>query len=156
MNNSRTKSPSLFASQRHADTLHDINAQLSSISKIVDFTRLAAVLDSVVYANKGYASQAHRELLKVKGLRDKVQRRGSRGKALSACQESRNKGISKVRVRVEHPFASIKRGSGGVIRTIGLARAKLGMTMKALCYNLQRLTYMVMNDIDGFFYPKAL
>lgn len=126
-----------------------------------DSQHLEAALDpmntgSVVYADKGYASAAHSEMLQGRGLRDKIQRKGSRGRKLSLCQERRNERIAKSRARVEHVFAEIKRNGGGVMRTIGLKMAKVGMTMKALCYNIQRLAYMVANEIDPFYYPRTV
>jgi hypothetical protein len=38
---------------------------------------------------------------------------------------------------------------GKLIRTIGQARADFGMTMMALCYNINRLTYLKTAGIEA-------
>ncbi len=48
---------------------------------------------------------------------------------------------SKVRVRVEHPFAHLKGPMALFIRTIGLARAKTKIGMANLTYNFRRYVF---------------
>ncbi|MBC6403875.1 MAG: transposase [Hyphomonadaceae bacterium] len=48
---------------------------------------------------------------------------------------------SRIRALVEHPFADQKHRMGLRIRTMGLARATIKITMANMAYNLQRLIY---------------
>jgi len=103
-----------------------------------------------VYADRGYRSQARESDLRVNGYRLQIQRRGISKRKLSECQQQRNQRIAKVRARVEHVFATIAQMGGKLIRTIGQARADFGMTMRALCYNIKRLTYLKTAGIEAF------
>lgn len=49
---------------------------------------------------------------------------------------------SAVRSAVEHGFAGQKHRMGLVIRTIGIARARIKIGMANLAYNFQRLTWL--------------
>lgn len=49
---------------------------------------------------------------------------------------------SKVRAAVEHVFAGQKHRMGLVVRTIGIARARVKIGMANLAYNFQRLTWL--------------
>jgi hypothetical protein len=53
-------------------------------------------------------------------------RRASRNSPLSKAQENANRRNSKVRARIEHVFGAQQTAPGGrIIRTIGIARAKV-------------------------------
>ncbi len=49
---------------------------------------------------------------------------------------------SKVRAAVEHVFAGQKYRMGLVVRTIGIARARIKIGMANLAYNFQRLVWL--------------
>src|SRR3546814_19166398 len=49
---------------------------------------------------------------------------------------------SKVRAAVEHVFAGQKHRMGIVVRTIGIARARIKISMANLVYNFQRLAWL--------------
>ena len=103
-----------------------------------------------VYADRGYPSEDREAWLKAKGFRNPIQRKGTRNKPLSECQQRRNHRIAKTRARVEHVFAAIEQMGGKTIRTIGQARASFAMTMMAACYNLKRLVYFQKAGIEAF------
>lgn len=112
-----------------------------------DSQHFDAVLDPAntsraVYADKGYASAEREKALRQAGYRDRIQRKGTRNHPLPKRQEQRNDTLAKVRSRVEHVFASIAQMGGKLIRTIGIERAKFGMTLTAATYNLKRLVYL--------------
>ena len=52
-----------------------------------------------------------------------------------------NSARSKVRALVEHPFADQKHRMGLRIRTMGLARATIKITMANMACNIRRLIY---------------
>lgn len=112
-----------------------------------DSQHFDAVLDPAntareVYADKGYASGERERALREAGYRDRIQRKAARNHPLPKRQEQRNHTLSKTRSRVEHIFAGIEQMGGKFIRTVGMARAKFGMTMMAATYNLKRLVYL--------------
>lgn len=41
------------------------------------------------------------------------------------------------------------------MRTIGQARATVGMTMMAACYNMKRLAWFLHRGVDAFFKPDT-
>ena len=49
---------------------------------------------------------------------------------------------SKVRAHVEHVFAGQKHRMGLLVRTIGIARARIKIGMANLAYNFQRLAWL--------------
>ena len=58
---------------------------------------------------------------------------------MTAEQEAANKVKSKTRVRVEHVFGTQAQMGGHIVRTIGLARAKIKIGLMNLAYNMKRL-----------------
>lgn len=90
-----------------------------------------------VYADKGYASEANRANLKLKGIKDGIMRKASRNKPLTRLEKIRNKVISKTRFIVEQAFGTLKRRfNAGRARYIGLAKVTAELKFKAICFNL--------------------
>ena len=104
-----------------------------------------------VYADKAYASAQRQEMLQALGFKDGIQRKAHKNKPLSDCQQKRNARIAKKRAKVEHVFAGIRHMGGKTIRTIGMARAAVAMTMMATCYNLKRLASFLHRGVDAFY-----
>ncbi len=92
-----------------------------------------------------------RQMLKVLGFVDAMQRRAQPGQPLSECQKRRNQRIASKRARVEHAFAGIRHMGDKFVRTIGQARATVAMTMMAACYNMKRLASFLHRGVDAFF-----
>lgn len=103
-----------------------------------------------VFADRGYPSAESSAWLEEQGLRNRIQAKGNKHKALSSRAKARNKTIAKTRARVEHVFASIQQMGGKFIRTIGRARADFGMTMMARCYNIKRLVSLKTRGVVAF------
>jgi IS5 family transposase len=55
--------------------------------------------------------------------------------------------IARPRARVEHVFGSICAMGGKAIRSIGLARAEFGLSIKATVYNLRRLCSLKVSGV---------
>jgi IS5 family transposase len=67
------------------------------------------------------------------------QEKGTRGHPLTADQQLANRLRSKVRSRVEHVFgAKLQRAGNLIVRTIGIARARVKLGLRNLAYNLER------------------
>jgi IS5 family transposase len=66
-----------------------------------------------------------------------------RNHSLSQRQQAANTTRSRVRARVEHVFADQQNAMGGkIVRTIGIARARVKIGMMNLVYNMRRLVQL--------------
>ena len=104
-----------------------------------------------VWADSAYRSAEQEQRLKDSQHTSQINERAYRGKPLSESQELSNKAKSRVRARVEHVFGHMQNSLGGVfVRTIGIARAKVGVTLMNLTYNLSRIEALIRNKTFGF------
>ncbi|MDR6714293.1 IS5 family transposase [Pseudomonas hunanensis] len=103
-----------------ADTLHLIDV-LDRGNNSRDF-----------WADRGYHDKPRERWLKLDGWRPHIQRKGQAGKR-----------IASPRARVEDIFASLAQMGGKTIRSIGLARAQFGLTIKSAVYNLKRMSSLL-------------
>jgi len=93
-----------------------------------------------VYADSAYRSVETEAKLKLRGLRSRIHRRANRNHPLSKAQENANRLKSRVRARIEHVFGAQQTAPGGrLVRTIGIARAKVKIGLQNLVYNIRRL-----------------
>lgn len=99
-----------------------------------------------VLADRGYDSQANRELLKAAQLRDGIARRARPGQEHRQRLDARNRTISKTRARGEHAWAGLQQLGGKVVRAMTLARNELAITLKCVAYNVKRLAWLAAND----------
>ena len=95
-----------------------------------DGGQLGAVLDhdntaTGVWADAAYRSAANLALLERRGLRPQFQRKKPRGKKMPTHIARGNATRARVRSRVEHVFAAQKCRLGLIVRTIGMARARV-------------------------------
>jgi len=66
-------------------------------------------------------------------------------------QRARNTAKSLVRARVEHVFGQMENGMGGMfLRSVGLARAKVGVALMNLAYNLRRIEWLIRSKAFPF------
>lgn len=120
-------------------------------ANVDDGQTLQQVLDASntgkrVLADRGYDSQANRDLLQAGQLCDGIARRAMPGQARRQRLGARNRTINRTRARVEHVFASLEQLGGKVVRAMTLARNELAITLKCAAYNLKRLAWLVAND----------
>lgn len=102
------------------------------------FTELVDESDQAVLADSAYYSAAHEEYLLECHTEEFLMRKGNRNQPLSDAEQKTNKGISRIRVRVEHVFGRMKKLGMDTIRSIGLKRATAHNQMSNLVYNLNR------------------
>lgn len=102
-----------------------------------------------VLADRGYDSQANRELLQAAQLRDGIARRAKPGQERRQRLDARNRTINRTRARVEHVFAGLGQLGGKVVRAMTLARNELAITLKCVAYNVKRLVWLAGNDPAG-------
>jgi len=104
-----------------------------------------------VWADSAYRSEEQEQSLKDSEHTSQINERPYRGKPLSESQEISNKAKSRVRARVEHVFGHMENSMGGIfVRSIGIARAKVGVTLMNLAYNLSRVEVLIRNKTFGF------
>ena len=109
-----------------------------------------AVGGKEVWADSAYRSEEQEQSLNDSEHTSHINERAYRGKPLSESQEISNKAKSRVRARVEHVFGHMENSMGGIfIRTIGIARAKVGVTLMNLTYNLCRIEVLIRNKVIG-------
>ena len=66
-------------------------------------------------------------------------------------QELSNTAKSRVRARVEHVFGHMENSMGGIfLRSIGAARAKVGVGLMNLTYNLARIELLIRTQVFSF------
>ena len=104
-----------------------------------------------VFADSAYRSKKTEENLESKGFRPRLQRKGCKNKPLSEREVQGNRTRARTRSRIEHVFGiQAMRAGDLVIRTIGLARAKVKIGLRNLAYNLDRYaSFMKIQRIEA-------
>ena len=120
-------------------------------SKVLDAVlREESVGGKEVWADSAYRSQEQEQSLTASEHTSQINERAYPGKPLNDAQEISNKAKSRVRARVEHVFGHLENSMGGIfLRTIGAARAKVGVTLMNLTYNLSRVEVLIRNKVVG-------
>jgi len=99
-----------------------------------------------VYADSAYRSKEREAALAAGGFDSQIHEKGTRGHPLTEEQKASNRVKSKTRARVEHVFGAQQAMGGHVVRTIGLARARVKIGMMNLVYNMKRLVQLIKRD----------
>jgi len=112
-----------------------------------DGARLEEVLDrantaSDVWADTAYRSAKNEAMLSRRGFVSRIHRKKPKGKPMPERMRIANALKSKVRSAVEHVFAHEKGPMGLVVRTIGIARAKVKIGLANLAYNMRRFVWL--------------
>lgn len=104
-------------------------------------TILSANADPSVYADSAYMSAERIERMSSPDspYLPCIHEKGHAKHPLTIEQKLANRARSTIRVRVEHVFgAQLQRAGNLIVRTIGLARAKVKIGLRNLAYNLTR------------------
>ena len=112
-----------------------------------DGARLEDVLDrtntaSDVWADTAYRSAKNEAMLARRGLVSRIHRKKPPGRPMPERMRIANAQKSKVRSVVEHVFAHQKGSMGLIVRTIGIARARVKIGMANLAYNIRRFVWL--------------
>ena len=92
-----------------------------------------------VFADSAYRAKKSEENLEAEGFRPRLQHKACKNKPLSEREVQGNRTRAKIRSRIEHIFGiQAMRAGDLIIRTIGLARAKVKLGLRNLAYNLDR------------------
>jgi len=95
------------------------------------------------WADRGYHNKPRERWLRLIGWRPRIQHKGQAGRPVGEHGKARNRRIASPRARVEHVFASLSQMGGKMIRSIELARAEFGLTLKSAVYNLKRMASLL-------------
>ena len=101
------------------------------------------------YADSAYRSKDQEERLQTNGIESQVCEKGTRGNPLTEEQQASNRKKSKTRSRVEHVFGAQAQMGGHVVRTIGIARARVKIAMMNLAYNMRRFVLLCRVEIQS-------
>jgi IS5 family transposase len=111
-----------------------------------EMTRLEEVLQEanliegqVLLYDKGVDSQANRNLLKARGIKDGIMRKKPKGGNLSYWARLKNRLIGRRRFVVERTFGTLKRTYGlHRARYLGLKKVNAEVKIKSIAYNIKR------------------
>lgn len=118
---------------------YDVTDAATHDSQVLDDVLDETNTSGDVYADSAYRSAEIHERLETNGYRDRIHEKGYRNRPLTERQKAANTKKSRIRARVEHVFGVQAQMAGQVIvRTIGLARAKVKIGLRNLAYNLNR------------------
>lgn len=134
-----------------------IAAHLCTDASVHDSQVLDAVLrdeatgGKEVWADSAYRSDEQEQSLKVGQHESQIHERAYRNKPLTEAQELSNTEKSRVRARVEHVFGAMENDMGGIfLRSIGAARAQVGVGLMNLTYNLKRIETLIRLKVFDF------
>ena len=97
---------------------------------------------SEVWADTAYRSKANEKHLADYRLVSRIHRKKPKGRPMPVNIARSNAAKSEVRSAVEHVFARQKGPMGLVVRTIGLARAKVKIGLANIVYNMKRAVWL--------------
>ena len=134
-----------------------ITAHATTPAHIHDSRVLEAVLRSEdeggkeVWADSAYRSDEQEQSLAGSQHTSQIHERAYRNKPLTEAQELSNTEKSRVRARVEHVFGAMENDMGGIfVRSIGTARAAVGVGLMNLTYNLKRIETLIRLKVFSF------
>ena len=102
-----------------------------------------------VFADSAYRSKEQEARLEVVGIESQVCEKGSRGHPLTEEQKAANHQKSKTRSRIEHVFGAQAQMGGHLVRTIGIARARVKIALMNLAYNMRRCVLLCKRAIQA-------
>ena len=96
-----------------------------------------------VWTDSAYRSQGTLDMLRRRGFREHLQRKGSRNRKLTEREKGGNYTRSKIRSRVEHIFGVQSQRAGCLLmRAIGITRAAAKIGLRNLAYNIDRFSLL--------------
>jgi IS5 family transposase len=119
----------------------------ANVADTSEFERLVDALNlpkgTMVFADKGYASENNRNILAQKKLNDGIMDKAVRNKPLALIQIIVNRFISSIRYKVERSIGTLKRGYHFTrMRYIGLKKGNMEFLLNATAFNLKKAAAM--------------
>ena len=117
----------------------------ASVHDSQTFVELIDEDDNIAYGDSAFVGEELHEEIKKKNpnIKLRIHEKGYRNNPLTQEQKDSNTEKSRVRARVEHVFGHMTIAMGGIfIRTIGIEKATMALTLKNLAYNISRFTFL--------------
>jgi transposase, IS5 family len=126
-----------------------VSTTSANVNEIAYLEEVLSTVDlptgTAFYGDKGYKSENNDEILKKKGLKNRIMYKGKKNAKLNYWQTKFNNVCSRIRYKVERTFGSIKRWfSGGRARYKGQEKVHNQNVIESLAYNLYRSPGIVM------------
>jgi len=145
-----------FGYKKHTLTNEDglVEAVHTTAANVHDSKGLAPLINKIsvkklekgLFADKGMQVPDNVDLLKRKGIKNRIQYKAYRNRPLTKWQKSFNSLVSKVRYVVERTFGGMKRWFGaGKARYKGLLKVHAQHGLEAIAYNLYRVPGIIMS-----------
>jgi transposase, IS5 family len=120
-------------------------------ANVADTTELEKLVDeldlpegSMIFADKGYASENNRAILTQKKLTNGIMDKAVRNKPLTSTEVFINKLISSIRYKVERSIGTLKRGYHFCrMRYLGLKKGNMEFLLNSMAFNLKKAAAMV-------------
>lgn len=117
-------------------------ADTTELERLVDTLNLPE--GAMIFADKGYASENNRNILKEKKLNDGIMDKAVRNTSLTLVQIIINKLISSIRYTVERSIGTLKRGYHFTrMRYLGLKKGNMEFLLTATAFNLKKAAAVV-------------
>ena len=98
--------------------------------------------DTLLYADKGYVGKNFEEQFP-ENVTSMILEKAQKNRPLSEAQKALNREKSSVRARVEHIFGYMTKALHGMtIRSKGMSRARFGIGLLSVVYNMERYTFL--------------
>jgi IS5 family transposase len=134
----------------------DFSVTAASVHDSQQLVELIDEKDEVVRADSAYVGEEIQEEVRKKirkklGLSEEempkikfvINEKGYKNNPLTQEQKENNRQKSRTRARVEHVFGHMTNSMGGIfVRTIGLAKSTMAITLKNLAYNISRYSFL--------------
>lgn len=98
-----------------------------------------------MYADSAYSGKPCKELIRRKGIKNRIHNKAQRGKPLSAKKKEKNTEKSRVRARVEHIFGHMNTSMNSARRLacVGIDRAAAVIGLRNISYNMYRYSLLI-------------
>ena len=128
-------------------------------SQVIDELLDAGNTNADVYGDSAYRSAAIKQRLEQQGYRDRIHRKGVRGKPLDERGRRGNRTKSRTRARIEHVFGRQAQFAchlgRTLLRCIGIKRATAEIGLRNLVYNLDRYARLVATTAPRTWWRRA-
>ena len=122
--------------------IDDYTTTSASVHDSQVFEELIDEKDQAVLADSAYTSAKSEEHLIKCNAEEFLIGKAYRGKPLSEEEQTFNKKVSRIRVRVEHVFGRMKQMGMDYVQSIGVERARHHNSMSNLVYNMDRYAFL--------------
>jgi IS5 family transposase len=120
--------------------IREVTLTAANVHDSQEFETVVQGDEELVVADKAYWSRKHSDWCEEHGVANGILQKPSRGQPLTERESHWNRIFSVVRCKIEKVYGWWKRSAGyRRVRYVGLARNRLELEFKSICWNLKRL-----------------